>query len=168
MRLKSVDKIRYRKHLNVITVISILCLIAISLGSSTLLILWLSDGEGSNFFLNLAGVVMGCLLVGFTLHKLRNHPYFAEVTYIWDLKQELNRIQRKMKKLEDAVSQHNPTAMLILAFSYEGSALIWELDNNTLMMSELNIARNKLQQQAEAADIELNTDDYHRELLKQF
>lgn len=167
MQLKVIDKAQYRKRLNRITVVSILALLIISLASSTLLISLLSDGSGSNFWLNFAGVVIGCILVGSALKKLKRHPYFSEVAYIWDLKHELNLIQRKLRAIQ-AAEQHNPSALLILAYSYAGSRLIWQLDDNTLMMSELNLADNKLQQQIAELGLKLDPADYRRELLEQF
>lgn len=168
MQLKVIDKALYRKRLNRITVLSILALLTVSLASSTLLISLLSDGSGSNFWLNFAGVVIGCILVGSALKKLKRHPYFSEVAYIWDLKHELNLIQRKLRAIQAAAEQHNPSALLILAYSYAGSRLIWQLDDNTLMMSELNLADNKLQQQIAELGLKLDPADYRRELLDQF
>ncbi len=168
MQLIKIDKTRYRKHLNRITLASIAALTLLSLGISTLLILLFSDGQSSNFYLNLIGVISGCVIVAFLLKKFRSHAYFSEVAYIWDLKQELNLIQRKIRQLDAAATENNPDALLILAFSYEGSALIWQLDDNTLMMSELNIARSKLQQQAEEAGLQLDISQYKRDLLNKF
>lgn len=136
MQLVSIDKQRYRQRLNRITVLSILALLVISLSSSTLLITLFGSSDGSNFWLNFAGVVIGCLVVGVSLKRLRRHPYFAEVAYIWDLKHELNLIQRKLRAIQAAAEQNDPTALLVLAYSYAGSRLIWQLDDNTLVMSE--------------------------------
>ncbi|OZB37462.1 MAG: hypothetical protein B7X50_12425 [Alishewanella sp. 34-51-39] len=199
MQLKVIDKALYRKRLNQITVLSILALLIISLASSTLLISLLSDGSGSNFWLNFGGVVIGCILVGSALKKLKRHPYFSEVAYIWDLKvvigcilvgsalkklkrhpyfsevayiwdlkHELNLIQRKLRAIQAAAEQNDATALLILAFSYAGSRLIWQLDDNTLMMSELNLADNKLQEQISGLGLKLDLDTYRRELLARF
>ena len=85
-----------------------------------------------------------------------------------DLKHELNLIQRKLRAIQAAAEQNDATALLILAFSYAGSRLIWQLDDNTLMMSELNLADNKLQQQIAELGLKLDPADYRRELLNQF
>lgn len=168
MQLKTIDKTLYRQRLNRITVASILALIVVSLSSSTLLIALLSDGTGSNFWLNFSGVAMGCLLVGYTLKRLKQHPYFSEVAYIWDLKHELNLIQRKRKAIDAAAAQNDINALIIQAFSFKASKLVWQLDDNTLMMSELTIADNKLQQQIAAAGLTLDATDYERDLLARF
>ncbi|GHG66992.1 DUF3087 domain-containing protein [Alishewanella longhuensis] len=168
MQLKMIDKTLYRQRLNRITVASILALIIVSLSSSTLLIALLSDGTGSNFWLNFSGVAMGCLIVGYTLKRLKQHPYFSEVAYIWDLKHELNLIQRKRKAIDAAAAQNDINALIIQAFSFKASKLVWQLDDNTLMMSELTIADNKLQQQIAAAGLTLDATDYERDLLARF
>lgn len=168
MQLKTIDKTRYRQRLNRTTIASVLALIIVSLSSSTLLIALLSDGSGSNFWLNFSGVVIGCLIVGFTLKRFKQHPYLTEVAYIWDLKHELNLIQRKMKAIEAAAAQNKPEALLILLYSYQASRLVWQLDDNTLMMSELALAQNKLQQQIDAAGLTLDANDYQRDLLARF
>lgn len=168
MQLKTIDKTRYRQRLNRTTIASVLALIIVSLSSSTLLIALLSDGSGSNFWLNFSGVVIGCLIVGFTLKRFKQHPYLTEVAYIWDLKHELNLIQRKMKAIEAAAAQNTPDALLILLYSYQASRLVWQLDDNTLMMSELALAQNKLQQQIDAAGLTLDANDYQRDLLARF
>lgn len=168
MQLKTIDKMLYRQRLNRITVVSILALIVVSLSSSTLLIALLSDGSGSNFWLNFSGVVIGCCTVGYTLKHLKKHPYFVDVAYIWDLKHELNLIQRKMKAIEAAAAENMPDALTTLLFSYQASRLVWQLDDNTLMMSELAIAQNKLQQQIDAAGLTVNAADYSRDVLARF
>lgn len=166
MQLLPIDKQRYRQRLNRITVCSIMALIVISLSASTLLIALLSDGQSSNFWLNVSGVAIACFIVGMTLKHLQPHPYFTEVAYIWQLKHELNLIQRKMSQIEAAASQNNPIALVVLAFSYQASKQVWQLDDNTLMMSELNIAENKLQQQITAAGLHIDPTAYQRSLLE--
>ncbi|MDP5035436.1 DUF3087 family protein [Alishewanella sp. SMS8] len=168
MQLRVIEKHRYRQRLNRITVSSIIALLLISLGSSTLLIALFATGTGSNFWLNFSGVVIGCLVVGFSLKRLKTHPYFHDVAYIWDLKHELNLIQRKQRAIDAAAEQNDVIALLILAYSYEASKLVWQLDDNTLMMSELNLAANKLQDKLNAAGLSINLADYRRELLARF
>ena len=58
MKLRQIDKNRYRKHYKIVFAAIVIELIAISLVSSTLLINWLSSPDESHFILNLAGVVV--------------------------------------------------------------------------------------------------------------
>jgi len=168
MQLMSIDKVQYRQRLNRITICSIAALIVISLSSSSLLIALLSDGQGSHFWLNFLGVVIGCVVVGTSLKRLKKHVFFQEVAYIWELKHELNLIQRKLRKIEAAAAKNDPDALLILLFSYQASRLVWQLDDNTLMMSELSLAQNTLQQQITTTGLDVNVANYRRELLSRF
>ena len=102
MQLREIDKTRYRKHLKVVFAGMVAVLIIIALSTSALLIHLFSTPEESHFTYNLAGVVIAAFFVGFVLTKLRQHPFMFEVVYVWDLKQQLNRISRKQRKIEDA------------------------------------------------------------------
>lgn len=169
MQLKKIDKSLYRQRLRRISILSVLALLIISFACSALLIQLFSEPNSGNFYYNLAGVILGCLVVGFTLKKLKySSPYFAEAAYIWDLKHELNLIQRKLKAIQAAAAKNDQAALTILSFSYAGSRLIWQLDDNTLMMSELNQADSALQQQIEALGVTISADQYQRELLARF
>ncbi|MEE2023462.1 MULTISPECIES: DUF3087 family protein [Alkalimonas] len=168
MQLKTINKERYRSRLHRIMLASILALAGISLGSSTLLIQLFSEPGAGNFWLNATGVLIGCLVVGAALKQLKSHPYFFEVAYIWDLKHELNLIQRKLKHISRAADQLDPTALTILAFSYAGSRLIWQLDDNTLVLSELNQTDNALQQQIAEAGLQIEPSHYQRQMLDKF
>lgn len=169
MQLKKIDKSLYRQRLRVIIIVSVVALLIISFASSTLLIQLFSEPNSGNFFYNLTGVILGCLVVGSVLKKLKyQSPYFAEAAYIWDLKHELNLIQRKLKAIEAAAAKNDPAALTILSFSYAGSRLLWQLDDNTLMMSELNQADNALQQQIETLGLTISAEQYQRELLAAF
>ena len=103
MQLKEIDKTRYRRHLNVVFAGIAVALMILSLGASTLYIHLLSNSEAPHFFHNLAGVVTAAGIVIYALNKLRSHPFMFEVVYVWDLKQQLNRIHRKQRKIEAAV-----------------------------------------------------------------
>ncbi|NNE64021.1 MAG: DUF3087 family protein, partial [Gammaproteobacteria bacterium] len=94
MQLRQIDKNRYRKHYRIVFVAICIALIVISLGSSTLLIRWFSNPEGSNFILNLTGVVIAALLVSAALYYFRDHAFMDELVYVWNLKKQLNRIYR--------------------------------------------------------------------------
>lgn len=168
MQLKKINKDVYRQRLNRVTLLSILALVVISLANSTLLIALFADGTGSNFWLNFSGVLIGCVAVGFTLKHFKQHPFFYEIAYIWDLKHELNLIQRKLRAIEAAVANNDADAMLILLFSYQASLLVWQLDDNTLMQSELAISQNTLQQKIAAAGLTVDVNSYRRELLSRF
>ncbi|WP_417615287.1 DUF3087 domain-containing protein [Oceanisphaera sp.] len=168
MKLIEVDKERYRKHLNRVLVACALCLAISSLLLSQFLIYLFPDPSGSHFHWNAIGVLVSAALVGLTLSKCRHHSYLTEVYYVWQLKQVLNKITRKMRKLEAAAQQGNADAMLALQYSYSGSRLLWQLDDNTIIMDELAVKQTTLNNLAEQHNVKLNLDDFNEQLLKQF
>lgn len=168
MQLIEINKARYRRHLNRIITGCIAGLAIGSLAVSQTLIALFTDQTGSHFYLNLLGVVISCVGIGWLLHKYRHHDFMTEVVYVWKLKQALNKINRKMPKLKVAASKGNVDALLAMHYAYAGSRLLWKLDDNTLIMDELTIEQAKLDNIATQYNITLNTDDYDEQILAQF
>ena len=160
MQLREIDKTRYRKHLKVVFAGIVAVLIIIALSTSALLIYLFSNPESSHFMHNLAGVVIAAAFVGFLLTKLRQHPFMFEVVYVWDLKQQLNRIHRKQRKIEAAVEDGDHDAMIIMNYLYRGSKQLYLLDDNTITMEDLAIKIQALDSRMEAAGMSLSTDSY--------
>jgi len=168
MQLREVDKTRYRKHLKVVFAGMVAVLIIIALSTSALLIYLFSNPESSHFMHNLAGVVIAAAFVGFLLTKLRQHPFMFEVVYVWDLKQQLNRIYRKQHKIEAAVEEGDHDAMIIMNYLYRGSKQLYLLDDNTITMEDLAIKIQALDSRMEAAGLSLSTDSYDPSMLDRF
>ena len=166
MRLREIDKTRYRKHLRVVFAGMAVSLMIIAVGSSTLFIYLFSNPEASHFFHNMAGVAFAAAMLVIVLNKFRQHPYMFEVVYVWDLKQQLNRIHRKLRKIEAAVDSDD--AMFILNFMYRGSKQLYELDDNTITMEGLISKIRVLEQRMEDAGLSLSTDKYDPMLLDKF
>lgn len=168
MQLKEIDKQRYRRHLNIVIAVSILLLAAGSLGIAQALIAIFPDDSGSHFHWNLSGVVVSALFIGFILNKIRKHPFMTEVVYVWELKQSLNKINRKMLKLQTAAKEGNYEALLALNFSCAGSRLLWQLDDNTILMDDLAIEQAKVDSLAKQFDLKLLVDNYAESILEKF
>jgi len=168
MKLKKIDKTLYRNHLKVIFAGIVLALIVISITTSTLLIYLFSSPDVSNFLYNLAGVVTAAIVVFVILNKLRQHSYMYEVVYVWDLKQALNRINRKLRKIEAAVEDNDNNAMIIMNFMYRGSKQLYELDDNTITMDSLENKIKLLEQRMQDSGLNLSTSDYDPAMLDQF
>ncbi|OXS15339.1 hypothetical protein CGX12_09510 [Zobellella denitrificans] len=168
MKLTPIDKTRYRRHLNLVFVGCALVLAALSLAISQLLIRVFPSPDGGHFHWNLLGVVAGALILGGGLSRLRRHPFLAEVVYVWELKQQLNKISRKLRRIEAAARQGDRNAMLALQFSYAGSRQLWQLDDNTIVMDELAAKQAELDQLAGRHGLVLNADDYDPRLLERF
>ncbi|MFW2440804.1 MAG: DUF3087 domain-containing protein [Arenicellales bacterium] len=168
MQLIEIDKTRYRKHLRVVFAGIVAVLIIIALSTSALLIYLFSDPEASHFMYNLAGVVIAAAFVGFLLTKLRQHPFMFEVVYVWDLKQQLNRIHRKQRKIEAAVDEGDHDAMIIMNYLYRGSKQLYLLDDNTITMEDLTVKIQALDSRLQAAGLSLSTDSYGPSMLGRF
>jgi hypothetical protein len=168
MKLRQIDKSRYRKHYKIVFAAIVIALIAISLVSSTLLISWLGSPDESHFILNLVGVVVAVLIVLYAVYRYRNHPFMDEVVYVWNLKKQLNLIYRKQHKIEPLIEDNNVDAMVIMNYMYQGSKQLYELDDNTITMSDLAIKSRDLNTKLEENELKLTTDDYYSGLLDQF
>ncbi|UPW20462.1 DUF3087 domain-containing protein [Agarivorans sp. TSD2052] len=143
MQIKTIDKQIYqtRSRKSYLGISAIL--IISSLLWSTIFIALFSTSD-DNFRYNLLGVVTAVICLIPIITYCKSKTWFAEVMYVWHLKQELNKINRKMVKLQKAASKGEVEALTAIKFSYIGSRQIWELDDNTLMLSELSLAEQKL------------------------
>ena len=168
MQLREIEKTRYRKHLRVVFVGIAAALMIIAVASSTLFIYLFSRPEVSHFLHNLAGVVAAAAVVFFVLHRVRSHPYMSDVVYVWDLKQQLNRIHRKLRYIEAAVENNDHDAMIIMNFMYRGSRQLYELDDNTITMDGLISKISILDQRMENAGLSLSTVSYNSAMLSRF
>lgn len=168
MQLIKINKVRYRRHLNLVIAGCIAGLILSGLAISQTLIALFPDESGSHFNWNLLGVIIAGLTILWLLNKFRTHDFMTEVTYVWDLKQALNKINRKMLKLKAAGRQGNPDALLAMQYSYAGSRLLWQLDDNTIIMDDLAIEQAALDSLAAKYHLSLVADDYDEGILKQF
>ena len=168
MTLKEIDKKRYHRHLRAVFGGIVLALVVISITTSTAAIYVFSSPDVSHFLYNLAGVLFAALVVFNILNRLRQHPYMYEVVYVWDLKQQLNRINRKIQKIEAAVKNNDKTAMIVLSFMYRGSKQLYELDDNTITMDSLVNKINLLEQRIENSGLDLFERVYDQAMLDQF
>lgn len=168
MKLIEIKPERYRQRLNKVI---FACIGALSIGSlsiSQLLIFLFPSDEGSHFHWNLLGVAITGILLLTLLIKLKTHPFLHEVSYVWDLKQALNAINRRMKKIETASQTGDITAINILHFSYSSSRQLWELDNNTLTINHLTSLENKLNELAQKYQVTLDLNLYNSNQLVEY
>jgi hypothetical protein len=168
MHLQDIDKSNYRKRFRVVFAAIVVVLTAVSLGTSTLLIALLGTPGQSHFWLNLAGVVVGAGAVALILMKLRDHPYMREVVYVWDLKQQLNQIHRKKRKIEPLVEENDPDAITIMYFFHAGSKQLYELDDNTITMDSIELKLKALERQIASLNLDITADNYRPSLLERF
>ena len=168
MQLREINKARYRKQLRIVFAGIAAALLIITVATSALFIYFFSSPEASHFFHNLAGVATAAAMVIFVLNKVRQHPFMVEVVYVWDLKQQLNRIYRKQHKIEVLVEDNDHDAMIIMNFMYRGSKQLYELDDNTITMDALLSKIRILDKRMEAAGLSLSTESYFPVMLDRF
>lgn len=168
MQLIGINKERYRHHLNRVIVGCVAGLAIGSLAISQTLIVLFPDESGSHFHWNLLGVVITSVTIAWLLNKYRCADYMIEVVYVWELKKALNKINRKMRKLKAAGQEGNASALLAIQYSYAGSRLLWQLDDNTIIMDELAIDQAQLDSLAAQYNLSLDVKDYDERILKQF
>lgn len=168
MQLIKINKERYRRHLNYVIVACVASLLIGSLSISQILIALFPDESGSHFHWNLTGVVITSLIIGSLLKKYKSHDFMTEVTYVWELKKALNRINRRMLKLKAAAQEGNIDAMLAINYSYAGSRLLWQLDDNTIIMDQLAIDQAALDSLAAEYNLTLDIEKYDERILKKF
>lgn len=168
MQLTEIDKTRYDRHLKIVFAGIAIALLVISLAASTLFIQLFSTAQAPHFWHNLAGVAVAVIVVVLVMGKIREHPYLTEVVYVWDLKQLLNKIQRKQRAIEVRVEANDRTAMIILNFQYQGSKQLYQLDNNTITMDDLLIKIQHLDKRMDAAGLNITSVNLEPALIEQF
>jgi len=175
MKLQQIDKARYRKHLNMASVVATAVLIVFALVYGQILIHFFSPADGNNFKLNLVGVILGVISLLVVFNLVRRHPYLTEVMYVWGLKQANNKIYRKLHHIKLALNDSgnndnsvNIDAITILNYYYTASKQQYNLDNNTLTMEGLTADIAKLDSLIAENNLTISVDDYNPELLKQF
>jgi hypothetical protein len=168
MQLIEINKARYRRHLNIVIVACIGCMVIGSLAFSQTLIALFPSENGSHFYWNLLGVILAGAMIAWILQTYRTHDFMTEVVYVWELKQALNKINRKLSKLKAAALEGNPDALLALHYSYQGSRLLWQLDDNTILIDELVIQQAELDSLATRYNFTLVANKYDDSILKQF
>ena len=73
-----------------------------------------------------------------------------------------------MRVLKTAASEGDVNALVALQYSYAGSRLLWQLDDNTIIMDELVIAQAELDGLAAQYQLTLNANDYDEGILALF
>lgn len=168
MKLREIDKQRYSKHYKIVFAAIATALIIISIASSTLLIRWFSTPDETHLILNMTGVAFAGLLSAYALYHFRDHAFMEELVYVWKLKNQLNRIYRKQRKIEPLIEDNHVDAMIVMNYMYQGSKQLYELDDNSITLNNLTNKSERLSARIKENGLQLTTEDYHADLLGQF
>lgn len=170
MKLQAIEKAVYRKKLNIVSVGFIAVFALLSLIFGTILVATFGEPivdpeTQSNFRYNLLGVILGLVTMAMIANTIKGHKYLQEVYYIWQLKQIHNSIYRKLAKIKAKQIEGDDNAKIILAFYYKTLKQVYELDNNTLTISNVNMEINKLQQQLGIEEFDRYVEQFDKKLL---
>jgi hypothetical protein len=168
MKLQTIDKALYRKRLNIALFTCVAVLLITSLSVSNILIALFGSGlEDDNFWLNVLGVVAGASVIAGLFKIVATKPFMAEINYVRSLKREMNRIYRSSKKLQIALEANDKNAIIISYFNLQASKQVYQLDNNTLTMDELNEKIRRLDEKIAGLGLSISVEDYQSDFIKQ-
>ncbi len=168
MQLKEISKQRYSKHYRLVFWAVVAIMLAVSLASSSIMIHFFGSPEGGNFWLNVAGVLVAALVVASMFRSYRQHPFMYEIMYVWELKQSLNRIYRKERKIKPHMAAGKRDAPVVMNFYYQASKQLYLLDNNTITMDDLSRRMQELDDLLANYDIQVSVEQYDPAMLEQF
>lgn len=166
MQLENIDKTRYRKHLNMTIIGFIVSFLVLAVVLGQALIMLFSSPDNDNFWFNFSGVGIAFVLILSIINLFKAHPFFTEVLYVWNLKQQINYIFRKLKKVKHAAyEQDNVEAMTILLFYYEACYQLYNLDDNTITLSSLVKEKNALESFIDERNLTIVVSHYQQSLI---
>lgn len=174
MKILTIDKSTYRKKTNLVMGGFVGCLAILSLLFGSILIAFFGSegitesGSTGNFHLNVLGVIIAVIATAFIMNKVKNTPYFDEIMYVWKLKQIHNRIYRKLAKIKGKADKNDHDSLLILAFYYTTQKQVFNLDNNTLTITEVQKSLNAINEQAAEIHFTLELADFNVEMLDKY
>lgn len=137
MQIQTIDKQHYLKLSRKVSLVLIVCFAVTAMASGQLLVHTWGNPDGGNFYLNLAGVIIGILITSLVFSFYKNDPRLSDLLYVFRLKRMLARITNRMHKLKKAVSADDEDAQRILRFYYEGLMQVYHLESNEYGHSEL-------------------------------
>ncbi|GAA6173375.1 DUF3087 domain-containing protein [Colwellia sp. KU-HH00111] len=168
MQLTDIDKSRYRKHLNIVIAGFIGTLLVLALIFGQLLIVSFGQEGVSNFRYNLLGVILSLLACAAILHQLKSSLFFAEIYYVWQLKQLQNLIFRKLKKLKLAADNDDKNALIVLLFYYQSLQQVYHLDDNTLTINTVDKNLTDLQETIANKNLTIRVEQFDKKLLSSY
>lgn len=166
MALPVIDKARYKKRLNWLQGSAVVLLMLSALLFSNLLVSHYGS-DGSNLWLNATAVLLSVLLLSLIFAVLKHQPWMADIRYIMQLKQRLNRIYRASKAVDAAVANDQKNGLIVRYFSLHASKYLYQLEDNTLTLEELQQQIDDLDEQIARLQLTIGLDDYSDDILQQ-
>lgn len=166
MELKQIDKATYKKRLNQVQFGAVGALFVLGMGLAEIYRALWADGESSTL-LNAAGVLTAVIILAGVFKMIRDKPWMEDIRYTWQLKQELNRIYRHVKFVDAGVAENDVDALKAQYFSLHGSKHLYQIEDNTLTVPELNEKIADLDKKLAELEMTLAISDYEPWLLEE-
>lgn len=139
-QLEQIDPDTYRQKTRKSSFILIIVFASLAMSLASLFVIVAGNSGGSNFKLNLAGVLSGLvvtlILVKFFFSK---QPFMYEAAYSWKLKRNLMRITNVMHQVKELSLINQPEAVQLLNFYYLALAQMHRLEGNDPALLEIKV-----------------------------
>ncbi|REL29518.1 DUF3087 family protein [Thalassotalea euphylliae] len=173
MKIQSVNKTDYRKKLNQFTIAFVIAFALLALIFGSLFIALFAapivDPETqSNFRYNLGGVILALVTMAMLINSIKKHEFLKDIYYVWQLKQVHNAIYRKLAKIKAAQAEGDENTLVILAFYYQTLKQVYELDDNTLTINNVNLEIDKLKQKLGDETYEQHVHQFEKSMLNAY
>ena len=144
-RIEQRDPETFRRQTRRSTLIVVVLFALLGMALPALLIGLFGSADGSNFGLNLTGVLLAAAITATLVRTVfLKQSWMDAAAYGWRLKRALMRVTNQMHQVKDAVKAGDEQAMLLLRFYHLGLQQMHHLDGNTSDMLELVAEREAL------------------------
>ena len=146
-RIEQRDPETFRRQTRRSTLIVVVLFALLGMALPALLIGLFGSADGSNFGLNLTGVLLAAAITATLVRTVfLKQSWMDAAAYGWRLKRALMRGTNQMHQVKDAVKAGDEQAMLLLRFYHLGLQQMHHLDGNTSDMLELVAEREQLRE----------------------
>lgn len=153
--LQKIDPETYRQNTRKSSFILIVIFASLSMLLAQFLVSQWGTEEGSNFKLNLAGVLLGLAATWLLLKLvLSKQPFMRDAVYGWHLKRHLMLITNKMHVIKEKASNDLPQAVQLLNFYYHALEHMHRLEGNDGEVLELKVDQQAVQQQMQTLGLD--------------
>lgn len=168
MSFRKIDKLDYKQRLNRSQLSAAVALLVLSLVISELnRALFAEPNSSDHFWLNAASVALALGILVIVFMRIRHHQYFDDIMYIWNLKQTTNRIYSQNRHIEAGLKQDCEAAIECQHYYLVTSIYIYQLEDNTLTLSELSRELDDLRQQMLRLELSFDAQEFDIATIEQ-
>lgn len=153
MQLQEIDKDIYKQKQRKVALVLCVIFAVLGIGLSTLMRHYFGQSEGSNTWVNLAGVLLGLAITIIGFSRVKSRPYFDELRYAWNLKRLALKIQNHRHRWEAQLEEKSQTAATVLAFYHQATLQLQALERNEFGYNESVTRQNGFLQRCEELEL---------------